>query len=160
MAESFTRWVLTISLIDGAKRDCGNSYYVGETDANDYNAAADDAARALTNIGIFIARYLTMTQANYVKAQVGKLILANPAPAYPALTVLRGNKLQFKNVAGGKNGFFNLPARSASAFTQTSGLDVSITTPLAMTNFVSAYDSTILNWDGDAELIRAAKVVD
>lgn len=161
MAESTTRWVLSINMLDGIDRPCGSTFYVSQTDAAAYNAAADDAARALTAVGILITRYVAMSDAVLVSANVGKEVIVEPAAAVPANTVMRGNKLQFTDRHAGRTGVFNIPARKAAAFTQDSGsIEVSITTPTAMSNFVAQYNLVAKDPYGNAATIRAAKVVD
>lgn len=161
MAESITRWVLSINCVDGAERPCGNSFYVPQAEAVAWNAAADDAARVLTDIGVFIDAYLDESLAIMVSVNVGKEIISDPIPAFPANTVLRGNKLQFSTGAGGKRGVFNLPARNPANYTQDAhSLEVSVTVPLAMNSFVSDYDALVVDAFGNPSTILAAKVVD
>lgn len=161
MAESITRWVLSINCVDGVERPCGNSFYVPQADAVAYNAAANDAARLATDVGTFIDAYLAMTEAVLVSVNVGKEVVADPIPAFPADTVLRGNKLQFFYGSGGRRGNFQIPARNAANYTQDAhNLDVSITAPLAMNSFVDDYDNLIVDQFGHTATILAGKVVD
>jgi len=161
MAESITRWVLSINCVDGVERPCGNSFYVPQAEAQSYNGAADDTARAATDIGAFVTAYMAMTEASLISVSVGKEVLTEPAPSFPVKTILRGNKLQFSVRANGRNHVFNVPARDAANYIQDAhSLDVSIVSPAAMTTFVSSYNALVLDADGNASTIRSSKVVD
>lgn len=158
---SIVRYRVTIRLIDGVERDCGNTFYVAETEWGAYVTAADDAARAATPIGALVAKYVAMTLAPLVAVEATVEYLADPAPDIPANTILRGNKLQFFHKNAGRGHDFSIPARNQAHFTQDdTTLNVSITTPTAMTDFKDAYESVVVDAYGNSGVILKARVVD
>lgn len=159
MAE-YIRYTCSFGLIDGVKRSCGNTFYISQADAQEYFNAADDAERAASAVGVLAAKYLGMTDALDHSINVGMEVLTEPVGTI-ADTVLRGNKLQFNHTHGGRGGVFNVPARKAASFSQQAdSLTVSITTPTAMSDFVTAVNATVLDADGNAVTVSGASIVD
>lgn len=160
---SIVRFFVSINMEDGLGRDCGSTFYINETDANAYTAAADDAARAATTVGVLVAKYAGLTLANLMGVSIGAEFLADPPPLASSIadTVLRGNKLRISTSAGGRGGDFSIPARNPANYTQDAdSLIVSITTPTAMSQFVTAYQTVVENAFGFVSHIMGAKIVD
>jgi hypothetical protein len=161
MAASFTRWVLSITLVDGAERTSVATFYVKQADAVAYNAAADDAARDATTLGQFIFKYTALTDMYTVAHQVGKEVVINPPPGFPADDVLRGNKLSFSTKHGGLGSAFTVPGRDATSYTQMgASVNILLDSPTNMDDFVTAYNATIIDAFGNASTIISGKVVD
>jgi len=161
MAESLTRNFVSINCIDGINRACGNTFYVSNEDALAYGVAGDDAARAATEIGILVTRYLLITDAALVSVQTGIEVLAQPAPSGLADTILRGNKIEFFRSAGGLKRAFEIPARKVGAFTQSANsLQIATDAPTAMLNFVAQYNAVVLDLFENPCTILSAKLVD
>ncbi len=161
MAESLTRNFVSINLIDGVLRPCGNTFYISNEDALEYQVAGDDAARAASVVGVLVAAYLAITDGNLVSVNVGEEVLPDPPPSNPADTILRGNKLEFFRYGSGVKRAFETPTRVVGTFTQsTDSLQISITSPTAMSNFVTAYNATVLDLFGNPCTILSGKVVD
>lgn len=155
------KYVLSIDCIDGINRSCGSTFYVDQAKAEAYLSAADDTARGNTDVGLLITNYLAMTDAALVKSFVGLEAQPATAPSGLADTILRGNKLSFQYSAGGRKNDFQIPARKTSAYTQSAdSLNVSISTPSAMSTFVAKYAQVVVNPYGDPAVITAAKIVD
>jgi hypothetical protein len=154
------RYVWSINLIDGIERSCGNSFYVEQDEALAYLNAADAAARAATPLGILQTRYLLMTDAGHISTNVGIEIVPDP-PAALADTILRGNKLKFQVRGGGTKRDFDIPARKVASYSQNpNSLEVSITAPTAMSNFVSQYQGIVVDAYGNVRTIVEAEIVD
>jgi hypothetical protein len=161
MAESITRNFVSINCIDGVLRACGNTFYVSNEDMLAYAVAGDDAARAATQVGILITRYLLITDAALVSVSVGEEVLADPAPSGLADTILRGNKLEFFRSAGGLKRSFEIPARKTGTFTQSANsLEIAVNAPTAMLNFVSQYNAVVLDLFENPCTILSGKIVD
>jgi len=161
MAESITRNFISINCIDGVLRSCGNTFYVSNEDMLAYAVAGDDAARAATNVGLLVAKYLLIIDAPLVSVNAGIEVLSDPAPSGIADTILRGNKLEFFRSAGGLNRSFEVPARKVGAFTQSANsLEISVTSPTAMFNFVTQYNSMVLDLFENPCTILSGKIVD
>lgn len=159
MAE-FIRAVVSITTMDGVLRPSVTSYYVALADAQAYWAAADDAARAATDVGLLISRYLAMTDAAFVSSNVGFEAINDPV-TNPGDTVLRGNKLSFSARSGGRGLVTTIPARKTGTFTQsTDSLQISLTTPAAMAFFVTAVNNTVKDAFGNDVTLVAGSVVD
>lgn len=156
-----TRYFVSFDLKDGINRPCGNTFYISEASFQEYAAAADDAARAATDVGVFQAAYMAMTDANRYTTRVGIEDYLETLPAPLADTVLRGNKLEFGVYGGGVHRDFAIPARTPASYSQSpDSLDVSITTPAAMSAFVAAYDAVVVDAFGNSRGIVSAEIVD
>lgn len=154
------RYVLSITTQDGVLRPSVSSFYVGPTLAAAWLDAADAAARALTTVGLFIQAYLAMTDCAFVSATVG-LEQQDDAPANPADSVLRGNKLSFSVRSGGRGLTFTIPGRKASSYSQgTDSLICALDTPSAMDTFVTRVEDVIQDAFGNPFVVRQVKVVD
>ena len=146
---------------DGVLRPFSIDMYVTEAAAQLYFAAADEAARAATTVGVLMTRTIAM-QSGFVREKSVTLVEINDAEfANPGDTVLRGNKLNVGIHAGIKNSVFNIPCRSNSAYTQVEdSLNCQLDTPVAMTNFISAYEAIGVDSNGNAATITRVTVVD
>lgn len=159
MAE-IVRSFVSINCVDGVKRSCGNTFYVSNEDMLAYNVAGDAAARAATDVGILITRYMALNQLSLVSVNAGQEVVQDTY-ADPSDTVLRGNKLEFFRVAGGLRRAFEIPGRNPAAFTQgANSLEISLTTPAAMAAWVTAYNNTVLDLFENPCLLLSGKVVD
>lgn len=155
-----TTYVATVSWVDGVKRPCSTSVYVNETDAKAWFAAADASARALTNVGVLMAAINQLSDATLTGMQVTCRDEQDTA-VLPAETVLRGNKLFVSYAAAGRFFHITIPARDPDDYTQgTDSLVVSLSAPAAMLAFVSAFNATARNIDGQVVAIDQIKVVD
>jgi hypothetical protein len=156
----FYRWVVSITTMDGVLRPSVNNFYVSEADAEAWINAADETARAATDVGVLVSKFLAMTDAAFVQTQVGMIQLNDPV-SNPADTVLRGNKLAFKGRSGGRGIDFSIPARKPASFSQSvDSLQVSITSPTAMSEFVTAYNAVVTDQFGNVASVQSASVVD
>jgi len=154
------RWVASITLIDGVLRESVVSYYVAAADAQDYLAAAPGGARDATLIGVLFARTLGISDCAEVRQSVG-LEQIQDTITNPADTVLRGNKLKFSYRAGASNYSFTIPGREAAGFTQAAdSLNVSLTGPTAMTNFITAFEAVAKSIYGATPDITKIVIVD
>ncbi len=156
----FTRYLLSVTLRDGVKRDSVVSFYVKDTEAQFYFDAADAAGRAATGIGILATRIEAMSDMVLVNVAVSIEDFTDPV-TLPAVTVLRGNKLAFSMRAGGRGLTTTIPGRKAAAFVQgTNSLEVSLTTPTAMSNYVASVAAEVVDQFGNAAVITDGSVVD
>jgi len=146
---------------DGVLRPFEIKCYVTEASAQLYFAAADEAARALTTVGVLMTRLIAM-QSGFITDKGLTLVEINDAEfTNPADTVLRGNKLNVGLHAGIKNPVFNIPCRAPTAFTQKDdSLDCKLDTPVAMTNLITAYEAIGVDSNGNAATITRVTVVD
>lgn len=159
MAE-FLRWQVSITTMDGVLRPSVNTFNIDQADAQEYVDAADDAARAASNVGDVIAKFLAMTDGSFVKAEVGISVVNDPV-TNPADSVLRGNKLLFHCRAGGRGLVFEVPSRKVASYTQSvDSRQVSITVPTAMSNFVGAVNSFVRDMFGNIFTVVSAEIVD
>lgn len=155
-----TRYQATLVLIDGVKRESVVQYYVSETDALAWLNAADPTARLATAVGTLLNRANIMSLMDLVSMSVSLADLQDTV-TIPAVTVLRGNKLQFSSRGSGRGFTHTLPGRDPATFTQgANSLNVSLTTPTAMSNYVTSFNATALTIDGAAQEIETGKVVD
>lgn len=156
------RWLVSFNLIDGAKRSTGNTYYISEANANEWLGAADDAARAASQVGLLQSKEQAMIDAPILTVNVGNEVLTIPIPSAPAATVLRGNKLKFQVISAlGKKRDFTLPCRKPASFTQlTHSIECETGSPVAMSNWIAQYNSMVLDFDGNSNTITDVKVVD
>lgn len=155
-----TSYVATVSWVDGVKRPCSTSVYVNETDAKAWFAAADASARALTDVGVLMAAINQLSDATLVGMEVSCRDEQDTA-VLPAETVLRGNKLFVSYGAAGRKFHITIPARDPDDYVQgADSLVVALDTPTAMNNFVTAFNSTARNIDGQVVAIDQIKVVD
>jgi len=156
----FIRYQVSVTTMDGVERPAVFQVFVSEADAKDYLDAIDDAARAATEVGILITRYLAMQDGAFVKTSVGIELLNDPVTV-PANTVLRGNKLLFHIRSGGRGLTNSISARKAAAFTQTGHeLDIDLAAPAAMLNFVAQYNAVVVDMFGNPVTILKGEVVD
>lgn len=154
------RGLVSFNLKDGKNRPCGNTYYVTMAALRAWVAAANQGARDATLIGTLRTKYMIMTEAAEVDTTVSMEVYDN-AFVQPAETVLRGNKLEFKVIGGGQNRDFEVPARDTGSYTdQTDTLNVPVTEPVEMTDFVAAYAAVVVDAFGNARTITAAKIID
>lgn len=155
------RAYVSFNMEDGKGRPCGNTYYVPVAAAKAYVAAADQAARDATLIGVLRLAYLAMTEAVEVDTTVSYENYESAVVPPADETVLRGNKLSFGVTGGGQDRRFEIPARDASAYdNQDNTLEVPIISPTAMSNFVAAYAAVVTDAFGNARIIQSARVVD
>jgi hypothetical protein len=156
----FVRYVASITTIDGVLRPSVSSFYVLKTDADDYLAAPDEAGRNMTSIGALFSRYMDMTQCAQASVSVGIEVQEDPVPN-PADSVYRGNKLQFSVRSGGRGLNFTVPGRDPASFTQNvDALSCAVATPLAMANFISSVESTVVDAFGNPFDVTRVTVVD
>lgn len=156
------RWFVSFNCIDGAKRSCGNTFYISETDAQEWLNAADDAARAASVVGLLQSKYDAMTDVALMTVNVGNEVVTIPIPAIPATDVLRGNKLKFQVISAlGKKRDYTIPGRRAAAYTQLShSIECETGSPVAMSNWISEYNADVLDFDGNSNTVTDVKVVD
>lgn len=159
MAE-VSRYLLSISLIDGVNRTSVVQYYVSPTDGKAYVAAADAAARAATSVGALILAVTEMTDMQPLSwALTAEFEQDSPGPIPD--DILRGNKLSFTLRSGGRNITTTIPGRKTSAYTQAvDSLNVALDTPTAMDNFVTAVNATVKDLFGNAVIVTKGKVDD
>ena len=159
MAE-ILRYFVSIDMADGILRPCGNTFYIGDADAEEYITAADDTERAASKVGILVAKYVATTDAAFVSTRVGIEVLNDPI-TNAADTILRGNKVDLSYRSGGRGSHFTIPARKASAYTQESdSLKINIGAAGALKDFITAYEDTVVNAYGLATDVISARIVD
>jgi len=123
---------------------------VPEIVVTNYNAAADDAARAATAAGQLIAAADALTLGVPVKASVGSSYVDSTAlPPDPDQFVFPFDKFGISYRADGENYVSSIPARKDSAVTMSAdGISVIITDPgwsAEIEAFVTAFESIVLS---------------
>jgi hypothetical protein len=156
----FTRYIFSVTLRDGVSRDSVVSYYVLPAEAQFYFDAADQAGRLATGLGILGTRVQAMSDMALVSVSCSIEDLTDPV-ALPAVTVLRGNKLAFSTRAGGRGLTTTLPGRKPASFVQgANSLEVSLTTPTAMSNWVASIASETCDQFENPQVVESGSVVD
>lgn len=146
---------------DGVLRPFSIDFYVTLAAAQIYWAAADEAARAATTVGVLMTRAIAMQSGFILEKSVTLAEINTDEFVNPGDTILRGNKLNFGIHAGIKNSVFNIPCRNNASYTQIEdSLNCQLDTPTAMTNFISAYEAIGVDSNGNAATITRATVVD
>lgn len=123
-----------------------------------YNAAADDAARAATLVGVWILAVDNLTLGNIHTVDVGFIYTTTDAP--PAADVFALDKDKFlvssRDTVNQDAVKISIPARNdADIVIESDGITIDITAP-DMSDFVSAYEAIALSGDGNAvNVVRA-----
>jgi len=123
-----------------------------------YNAAADDAARAITLIGEWLVTIDDLTLGDLKSVDVGFVYEQNLAP--PVATTFALDKDKFlvssRDTVNSQAAKISIPARNDSAIViDSDGVTVDITSP-DMSTFVSAYEAIARSNDGNAlQVLRA-----
>lgn len=159
MAE-VSRYLLSITAIDGVNRTSVIQYYVSAADGKAYVAAADAAARAASNVGLLILAVDGMTEMELIQWSLAAEF-AQDSPGPMPDTILRGNKLSFTLRSGGRNLTSTIPGRDPASYTQAvDSLNVDLTAPPAMATFITAVNATVKDNFGNAVVATRGKVDD
>lgn len=130
---------------------------VPEIVVTNYNAAADDAARAATAAGVLIAAADALSLGVGVKVTVGSAYVDNLAvPPEPSDFVFPFDKLGISYRADGENYVSSIPARDNSDITVGSdGISVILGTDgtAEVQAFVTAFESIVLSEENAAATI-------
>jgi len=151
---------VSVSILDGVGRTSVWQAYITLAEAQAYVAAANQAARDATAVGVLVAK-LTAIINGAIAATSVCLSVVNTAPGNVADTVLRGDKWEFFFQADGRNYVFTVPTRDDAAMTQSpNSLGIALDDPTAMADFVSQYNTVARSINGGAVEIVKAVIVD
>lgn len=125
-------------------------HYVAAADVTAYNAAADDAARAATDLGVFLAAEAALTSGVVKKVDVGFAYIQDAAiPPTISQKVFAFDKIGVQFQADGEYYSSSIPGRKNSAITMgADGITIDLADGAAMQNYVAAFNTTILSEEG------------
>jgi len=153
-------YVAEQTFVDGINRPFSQKWHVTQANAEAWITAADHTARDATNIGLLFAAERGMTDG----ALTGQRVFLQYEPSTVgaiADTILRGNKLSVAVNSNTHTYVSTIGARKQSSYVQgVDSLVVSLTTPAAMTAYVSAIESFALGPYDLPQLVTQIKVVD
>jgi len=127
-------------------------HYVAAADVTTYNAAADDAARLATDLGIFFAAEAALTDGVVLKREVGFAYVENAAiPPTISAGVYPFDKFGISFQADGEYYVSSIPARNMDAvviasdgITVETGAGASSETE----DYIAAFNTTVLSEEG------------
>lgn len=115
-----------------------------------YNAAADDAARAATDLGVFLAAEAALTSGVVKKVDVGFAYVQDAAiPPTISEKVFAFDKIGIQFSADGEYYSSSIPGRKNTAITMgPDGITIDLTDGAAMEAYVAAFNTLILSEEG------------
>lgn len=122
-------------------------HFVAAADVTAYNAAADDAARAATDLGVFLAAEQALTSGVLKKVEVGFAYVQDAAvPPTISQKVFAFDKIGIQFQADGEYYSSSIPGRNNAAITMSAdGITIDLTDGAAMQDYVAAFNTTILS---------------
>lgn len=157
---TYSRWLASLTVVDGANRPSTIQFFVPEATAKLYAAAANEAARDATAIGLLFAALETVTAA--AKSQRSVQFIDEYAPVtIPSESVLRGNKLVLGYQGGADMYRLTIPARDATAYTpKTDSIEVDFAAAGDLADMITLLESTAIAKNGASVNVVKAYVND
>lgn len=156
-------WYAVADFIDSRGQSSSVRVRVSETDAEAWLNAADNTARASTDVGVLFIRIAALSAATLYKRYV-TLEVEDDAPAIPAPddNIYNFDKLAVSFQAGLDNYSMTIPARDDANYTVGSDgvsviLGASGTTEIQ--NFVTAFEGTVVAKNGGTPTVRKITVI-
>lgn len=116
-----------VSFLDDAGRTSNVQFRVSVADAEAYATAADEAAAALTKVGLLLSSVQALSDLTVVDRGV-RVEFANDAAAEPGINAYRGNKAVFGFAGGGRNFTMSVPGRKNSVL-NLDGVSIPVDAP-------------------------------
>lgn len=150
-----------VSFKDAANRQTEWAARISEATAKTYVAAADDAARLLTNVGMMITKTAALSALTVIGYGVRYGFIDDAAvPPAPNSGLLRGNKAVFGFSGSGRGFVTSIPGRDDAAITLTNGTDIVLSDGADVAAWVSQFESTCLDINGNAVTVTYGEVND
>lgn len=125
------------------------THYVAAADVTAYNAAADDAARAATDLGVFFAAEAALTKGVLLKRDVGFAYVENAAtPPAVSAGAFAFDKFGVSFQADGEYYVSSIPARDLSKVVMSSDgvtVDTGAGASDETLDYIAAFNTTILS---------------
>jgi len=140
-----------VSFLDSANRDSNWSFRALSASVKVYVAAADNAARLLTNVGMLITRTIALSDLTAQKYGV-LYAFAEDTAAAPAGSKLRGNKAVFQFSGSGRGFVTSVPGRKESAYVIANGTDIVVGAGASqeVADWITSIEATGLDINGNA----------
>lgn len=151
-----------LSFGDQQKKLFAVEFNVSETDAEAWLTAADEATRAATDLGVFMASLEALSKCSLYEKGVTLVERTEPY-TFPAITTATYgfDKLAVSYKAGIRNFTLSIPGRDESAYTVADD-GITVITSVAGTAevqaFVAAFNTTVLAVSGDQGTVQGISV--
>jgi hypothetical protein len=147
-----------MTFVDSAERRSTISPYVKENDAQAFVAAADEAARDATELGLMAAAFAELSEMTLEQRYVSYGDKYNTAPPAPNSGIYRGNKLTIHYRGSGRGFVITIPGRD-DANLSLNGVNADISVG-DLGDLVTILENVAVDINGGAITVTSADVND